>query len=50
MSLNSLKQTTKQWHKKFDKVILLNKFKINEVNKCVYVKNRKWIYQYMSFY
>jgi hypothetical protein len=26
-------------HEKFDNVLLLNKFKINKVNKSIYVKN-----------
>ena len=38
-SLSFLKQTPTQWHKKVDKVMLSNEFKINEVNKCIYVKN-----------
>ena len=38
-SLYGLKQAPKQWHKKFDDVMLSNGFKINECDKCVYVKN-----------
>jgi hypothetical protein len=34
-----LKQTSKQWHEKFKKIMLSNKFKTNKVNKYVYVKN-----------
>ena len=37
-SLYGLKQTPKQWHAKFDEVMLSNGFKINECDKCVYVK------------
>ena len=37
-SLYGLKQAPKQWHAKFDKVMLSNGLKINECNKCVYVK------------
>ena len=37
-SLYGLKQTPKQWHEKFDKVMLSNDFKINECDKCVYIK------------
>ena len=33
------KQAPKQWHKEFDNVMLSNGFKINECDKCVYVKN-----------
>ncbi|CAA0835156.1 cysteine-rich RLK (RECEPTOR-like protein kinase) 8, partial [Striga hermonthica] len=38
-SLYGLKQAPKQWHLKFDDVMLSNGFKINECDKCVYVKN-----------
>ena len=37
-SLYGLKQAPKQWQAKFDKVMLSNGFKINECDKCVYVK------------
>ena len=38
-SLYGLKQAPKQWHQKFDNVVLANGFKINECDKCIYVKN-----------
>ena len=38
-SLYGLKQAPKQWHEKFDNTMLSNGFKINECDKCVYVKN-----------
>ena len=38
-SLYGLKQTLKQWHEKFDKVMMSNDFTINECDKCVYVKD-----------
>ena len=38
-SLYGLKQAPKQWHAQFDKVMLSNGFKINECDKCVYIKN-----------
>ena len=38
-SLYGLKQAPKQWHEKFDSVMMTNGFKINECDKCVYVKN-----------
>ena len=38
-SLYGLKQALKQWHAKFDQVMLANGFKINECDKCVYIKN-----------
>ncbi len=37
-SLYGLKQAPKQWHEKFDKTMLSNGFRINECDKCVYVK------------
>ena len=38
-SLYGLKQALKQWHEKFDKVMMPNGFTINEYDKCVYVKD-----------
>ncbi|XP_071694471.1 uncharacterized protein [Rutidosis leptorrhynchoides] len=38
-SLYGLKQAPKQWHQKFDHVMLDLGFKINECDKCVYVKD-----------
>ena len=37
-SLYGLKQAPKQWHQKFDKVILSNGFVLNQSDKCVYYK------------
>ncbi|GKU99886.1 hypothetical protein SLEP1_g12666 [Rubroshorea leprosula] len=37
-SLYGLKQAPKQWHQKFDEVVLANGFKLNEADKCVYSK------------
>ena len=37
-SLYGLKQAPKQWHEKFDNVMMTNGFKINECDKYVYVK------------
>ncbi|KAK8553243.1 hypothetical protein V6N13_024310 [Hibiscus sabdariffa] len=37
-SLYGLKQAPKQWHEKFDNVMMTKGFKINECDKCVYVK------------
>ena len=48
-SLYGLKQAPKKWHEKFDSVMMNNRFKINECDKCVYVKNtEKWICNSMS--
>ena len=38
-SLYELKQVPKQWHEKFDDAIMSNGFRINECDKCMYVKN-----------
>ena len=38
-SLYGLKQAPKQWHEKFDHTMMSNGFKINECDKCVYIKN-----------
>jgi len=38
-SLYGLKQAPKQWHKKFDDVMIDSGFKINECDKCVYMKD-----------
>ena len=38
-SFYGLKQAPKQRHEKFDSVMMTNGFKINECDKCVYVKN-----------
>ncbi|GJR61143.1 retrovirus-related pol polyprotein from transposon TNT 1-94 [Tanacetum coccineum] len=38
-SLYGLKQAPKQWHQKFDHTMLESGFKINECDKCVYVKD-----------
>ena len=37
-SLYGLKQAPKQWHEKFDSVLLSNGFKIHQSDKCVYSK------------
>ena len=38
-SLYGLKQKPKQWHDKFDKVIVSNGYLINEADKCIYYKS-----------
>ncbi|KAK9100306.1 hypothetical protein Scep_023736 [Stephania cephalantha] len=40
-SLYGLKQAPKQWHEKFDHTMMANGFKINECDKCVYIKEMK---------
>nr|GEY06566.1 zinc finger, CCHC-type [Tanacetum cinerariifolium] len=37
-SLHGLKQAPKQWHQKFDDVVLSNGFSLNQADKCVYSK------------
>ena len=37
-SLYGLKQAPKQWHRKFDDVVLSNGFSLNQADKCVYSK------------
>jgi len=49
-SLYGLKQAPKQWHEKFDKVILLNGFHYNGVDKCMYSKFTKDFGVIVCFY
>ena len=49
-SLYGLKQAPKQWHEKFDNVMMSNGFKINECDKCVYVKNLENDYVIVCLY
>ena len=49
-SLYGLKQASKQWHEKFDNVILSHGFKINECDKCVYVKDDEHGYVIVCLY
>ena len=37
-SLYGLKQAPKQWHEKFDNLIISNDFKVNESDKCIHYK------------
>nr|GEU41407.1 zinc finger, CCHC-type [Tanacetum cinerariifolium] len=37
-SLYGLKQAPKQWHQKFDEVVLSNSYLLNQANKCIYSK------------
>ena len=43
-SLYGLKQAPKQWHEKFDSVMMSHDFKINVCDKCVYVKDTEHRY------
>ena len=49
-SLYGLKQAPKQWHEKFDNVMLSHGFKINECDKCVYVKDDEHGYVNVCLY
>ncbi|GJW39705.1 putative RNA-directed DNA polymerase [Tanacetum coccineum] len=49
-SLYGLKQAPKQWHQKFDHTMLESGFKINECDKCVYVKDTSSGYVILCLY
>ncbi|GJU47575.1 retrovirus-related pol polyprotein from transposon TNT 1-94 [Tanacetum coccineum] len=49
-SLYGLKQAPKQWHQKFDHTMLESGFKINECDKCVYVKETSSGYVILCLY
>ena len=49
-SLYGLKQAPKQWHEKFDKVMMSNGFRINECEKCLYLKTTKNAYVMLCLY
>ncbi|GJR67773.1 retrotransposon protein, putative, ty1-copia subclass [Tanacetum coccineum] len=49
-SLYGLKQAPKQWHQKFDHTMLESGFKINECDKCVYVKDTSIGYVILCLY
>ena len=49
-SLYGLKQAPKQWHEKFDNAMMSSGFKINECDKCVYVKDTKNGYVIVCLY
>nr|GEV36290.1 retrovirus-related Pol polyprotein from transposon TNT 1-94 [Tanacetum cinerariifolium] len=49
-SLYGLKQAHKQWHQKFDHAMLKGGFKINECDKCVYVKDTSNGYVILCLY
>ena len=48
--LYELKQAPKQWHEKFDNVIISHDFKINECDNCVYVKDTEHGYVIVCLY
>ncbi|KAK2997052.1 hypothetical protein RJ639_024968 [Escallonia herrerae] len=49
-SLYGLKQTPKQWHENFNKVMIENGFRIKECDKCVYVKGTEKGYVIVCLY
>ena len=49
-SLYGLKQAPKQWHQKFDDVMMNGGFKINECDKCIYIKETQNEYILVCLY
>ena len=49
-SLYGLKQMLKQWHEKFDNTMITNGFRINECDKCVYIKHTENGYVILCLY
>ncbi|KAH9750232.1 hypothetical protein KPL71_013800 [Citrus sinensis] len=49
-SLYGLQQAPKQWHEKFDHTMITSGFKINECDKCVYVKETENGYVILCLY
>ena len=49
-SLYGLKEAPKQWHQKFDHVMMESGYQINECDKCVYVKNTSDGYVILCLY
>ena len=49
-SLYGLKETPKQWQEKFDNIMMSLGFKINECDKCVYVKEVEHGYVIVCLY
>lgn len=48
--LYGLQQAPKQWHQKFDEIMLSNGFKIKECDKCVYAKSTQNGYVIVCLY
>lgn len=49
-SMYGLKQAPRDWHEKFDGIMKINGFKINECDKCIYVKITNYGYVLMCLY
>ncbi|KAL9250810.1 Dirigent protein-like protein, partial [Drosera capensis] len=49
-SLYGLKQPPKQWHEKFNRTMLSNRFKINECDKCVYFRSTPNVHVIVCLY
>ncbi|XP_073137614.1 uncharacterized protein [Henckelia pumila] len=49
-SVYGLKQAPKQWHEKFDKTMIESGFKVNECDKCIYVKETEKGYVILCLY
>ncbi|TYJ96365.1 retrotransposon protein, putative, Ty1-copia subclass [Cucumis melo var. makuwa] len=49
-SLYGLKQAPKQWHEKFDNLLMSKGFKVNESDKCIYYKTEEKILKKYNYY
>ena len=49
-SLYGLKQAPKQWHEKFDNLVISHGFKVNESDKCIYYKSENGISTIICLY
>jgi hypothetical protein len=49
-SLNCLKQIPRQMNKMFDNFMFSNEFKINKIDKCVYIRNANKCYAILCIY
>ena len=50
LTLYGLKQATKQWHENFDSYIIVNGYKSNECDKCIYSQSWNNLHVIISLY